>query len=129
MTLKNVLWTLLGVMLLIAGYSIVVEKPDGSTRDVPARLHGVWVTTNPDYSDRYLEIGRNFITFGTGGVNSKRFEVTGFEGYRDSDGRELDTIYFKDVDGSKFSRQLYLGLETGKQLTFKNQPEVVWVFQ
>ena len=127
MNLRNGLLIALGVLLLIVGFNALVEKPDGSFRAVPDRLQGAYVTANPEYSDRYLEIGSEFITFGTGGVNSRRYEVTGFDGTQDVEGRELGTVYFRDVDGSKFSREFYFSLEDGKQLVFKNQPEVVWV--
>ena len=35
-------------------------------RDVPDHLLGVWVTPEPTYQDRYLEISPVTITFGTG---------------------------------------------------------------
>jgi len=127
MNLRNGLLIVLGVLLLIVGYNALVEKPAGKSRTVPDRIQGAWVTANPEYSDRYLEIGAEFITFGTGGVNSRRYEVTGFDETRDVEGRELNTVYFRDVDGSKFSREFYFTLKDGKQLVFKNQPQVVWL--
>ena len=127
MKLRNGLLIVLGVLVLIVGFRALVEKPDGKFRTVPDRLQGAFVTANPEYSDRYLEIGSEFITFGMGGVNSRRYEVTGFDETRDVEGRELDTVYFRDVGGSKFSREFYFTEEDGKRLVFKNQPEVVWV--
>ena len=127
MSLKNGLLTVLGVLLLIVGYRVLFEEPTGRLRTVPEDLHGGWVTANPDYSDRYLEIGADFITFGTGGVNSKKYKVTGFDRDREADGRELNTIYFRDVDRSTFSREFYVSSDKGGGLVFANQPQVVWV--
>jgi len=127
MSLKNGLLAVLGVLLLIVGYRVLFEEPTGRLRTVPEDLLGVWVTTNPEYSDRYLEFGADFITFGTGGVNSKKYKVTGFDRDRDTDGRELNTIYFRDVDRSTFSRQFHVGSDKGDGLVFINQTEVVWV--
>ena len=127
MKLRNGLLVVLGVLALIVVFRALIEKPDGEIRTMPDRIQGAFVTANPEYSDRYLEIGSEFITFGTGGVNSRRYEVTGFDETRDVEGRELDTVYFRDVDGSKFRREFYFTLENGKRLVFKNQPEVVWV--
>jgi len=127
MNLRNGLLFVLGVLVLIVVFRALVEEPDGSLRAVPDRIQGAFVTAHPEYSDRYLEIGSEFITFGTGGVNSRRYEVTGFDETRDVEGREFDTVYFSDVDGSKFSREFYFTEENGKRLVFKNQPQVVWV--
>ena len=127
MNLRKGLLIVLGVLVLIVGFRALVEKPDGKFRTVPNRLQGAFVTANPEYSDRYLEIGSEFITFGTGGVNSRRYEVTGFDETRDAEGRELYTVYFRDVSGSKFNREFYFTEEDGKRLVFKNQPQVVWV--
>ena len=127
MNLRNGLLIVLGILLLMIGYRLLVPRPVGEYRTVPDRLHGAWVTTNPEYSDRYLEFGAEYIPFGTGGVNSKKYKVTGFDHDRDAEGRELDTVYFRDVDRSTFSRKFIVSSEGGEQLFFENQPEVVWV--
>ena len=110
--------------MLIAGYRVLFDEKPGSLRTIPLDLHGVWVTANPDYSDRYLQFGADFITFGTGGVNSHRYRVTGFDRDRDAAGVERDRVYFRDADRSTISRRFSV---TGNQLVFDNQPEVVWI--
>lgn len=126
MKLKQGLLIVLGVLLAILAYRLMTGISQGDSRSVPDRLHGVWVTTNQNYSDRFLKLGENYIEFGTGGVDSQRFEVTGFGGTRDDRGRELNTIYFRGVDGSKFSREFVVSMEGTPRLVFKNQPEVEW---
>lgn len=127
MSLRNGLLIILGVVLLVAGGRWLTEKPEGALREVPSRFHGVWVTFNPEYSDRYVKLGSGFITFGTGGVNSQRFEVTGVDTGRNPDGGELNTIFFRGVDGSKFSREFYYDRDGRGHLVFRNQPEVEWI--
>jgi hypothetical protein len=129
MKLRDGLLVILGVLVLIAGASVLFDEPEGSLRTVPTDLRGVWVTANLDYGDRYLELGADFITFGTGGVNARRFKVTGFDRTRDVKGKEIDTVYFQDVDGSSFSRQFSVGPGRGDELVFLNQPQVVWVHE
>lgn len=124
MKLRDGLLIVFGIVLLIAGYRVVFDEKPGRLRTIPSDLHGVWVTANPDYSDRYLELGAEFITFGTGGVNAHRFTVTGFDRDRDADGGLRDRVYFRDADRSTISRGFSV---TGNQLVFDNQPEVVWV--
>lgn len=127
MKLRDGLLVILGVLLIIVIGRTVLNGPGAMQRTLPEELCGVWVTANPEYSDRYLELGSDFITFGTGGVNSRRFEVTGFDRDRDEKGRDLNTVYFRDVDGSKFSRQFHVSTDNGRQLVFHNQPDVVWL--
>jgi len=127
MRLRDGLLVILGVLLIIVVARALSNGPAAMRRTVPEEFCGVWVTANPEYSDRYLELGSDFITFGTGGVNSRRFAVTGFNRSRDEKGRELSTVYFRDVDGSEFSRQFHADTDDGRQLVFVNQPDVVWV--
>jgi len=127
MKMRNALLAILGLLLIIVLYRALTTPPEGAFRKVPERLQGVWITSNQEYSDRFLELGADFITFGTGGVNSRRFEVTGIDESRDpTTGRELFVVYFKDVDGSRFSREFSVHLENKKELVFVNQPDVVW---
>ena len=127
MKLRHGLLIVLGVLLVILGYRVLSGPTEGNSRSVPDRYHGVWVTTNQDYSDRFLKLGGDFIEFGTGGVNSQRFKVSGFEDTRDDQGRELNTVYFRGVDGGRFSREFYFSMDGGPRLIFENQPEVVWI--
>jgi hypothetical protein len=127
MNLRDGLLTILGVLVLIVVARVLLDEPEGRLRTVPGDFRGVWVTGNHDYGDRYLELGADFITFGTGGVNARRFEVTGFDRDRDVMGKEIDTVYFRDVNGSSFSRQFSVATDRKDELVFTNQPGVVWV--
>jgi len=126
MSLRNALLVILGLLLVFVVFDAVFDKPEGAMRDVPDRIRGSWVTSHPDYSDRYLEFRAESVTFGTGGVTSQTFNVTGFDSLRESDGRELNTVYFRSVDGSAFSRQFHFSEEGQRTLVFVNQPDVIW---
>lgn len=126
MSLRNGLLAVLGLLLAYVVLGAILDRPQGMTRTVPDHLHGAWVTANPDYSDRYLEFRADSITFGTGGVNSQTFKITGFDRSLEADGRELDRVYFRSVDRSTFSRQFHFSRQGRKTLVFVNQPDVVW---
>lgn len=126
MSFRNGLLLVLGLLLAFVIGNAVLEDPPGEMRTVPAHLRGTWVTAHQSYSDRYLTFREDAITFGTGGVSSRTFEVTGFDQGRDAHGRELDTVYFRSVDGSSFSRQFRFSQQGRKTLVFVNQPDVVW---
>jgi len=126
MSLRNALLVILGLLFGFVVYNAIFDEPEGAMRTVPDRLHGAWVTSHPEYSDRYLELRAETITFGTGGVNSQTFRITGFDHGREPDGREVDTIYFRSVDGSSFSRQFLVSEGDRRTLVFVNQPDVIW---
>jgi hypothetical protein len=126
MNLRNALLVILGLVLAFVVYDAVFDKPEGALRTVPDRFHGAWVTAHSGYSDRYLEFRRETVTFGTGGVNSQTFKITGFDHSREPDGRELNTVYFRSVNGSDFSRQFHFSEGKRKTLVFVDQPDVDW---
>ena len=125
-TMFVILIVLLAVMII---YRVMVPRDPMVAKTLPKEHHGIWVTTNIDYSDRYVEIDKDSITFGTGGVTGKRYLVTGYNREREEGGVVIHTVYFKDVDGSRFSRPYIFEPGDGGSLMFKNQPEVVWVRQ
>lgn len=127
MNLRNGLLVALGIVLAIAGYRMLFQEQMGQLRAVPANLQGVWVTTNPEYGDGYVELGADFITFGSGAVTSKRFKVTGLDRGGDRHPIETYTVYFRDVGKSTLSRSFTFSKDGGGRLVFVNQPEVVWV--
>jgi len=126
MKFRNTLLVILGLALAYVVFDAVFDQPEGALRTVPDRFHGAWVTSNSEYSDRYLEFRAESVTFGTGGVNSQTFKVTGFDHSREPDGRELNTVFFRSGNGSSFSRQFYFSDGARKELVFVNQPDVVW---
>ena len=129
MSLRALVMAVIGVLLVLIAYRLFVPFEPTVSKTMPIHLQGTWITTDLHYSDRYVEIGPDFIVFGTGGVTGKRFAVTGFDQrYRD-DGELVNTVYFKDVDGSRYSRQFIFTPENRGQLVFANQPGVAWIRQ
>jgi len=94
------------------------------SQTLPAELVGLWTTADPSYSDRYLELQPDTITFGTGGTSSIKYSIIGVA--RPEAGEdEAYEIHFRGVDGAKFSREIVLA-GSGDNLFFRSQPEVVW---
>jgi hypothetical protein len=96
---------------------------------MPERFLGTFVSDDQRYSDRYVKIETDGIVFGTGGVTGKRYAVTGYNREYEDDGTVLNTVYFRNVDGTRMSRQFYYESEGRGRLTFTSQPEVTWVRQ
>lgn len=129
MSLRALVMAVIGVLLVLIAYRLFVPLEHTVSKTMPVHLQGTWITTDLHYSDHYVEIGPDFIVFGTGGVTGRRFPVTGFDQrYRD-DGELVNTVHFKGADGSRSSRQFIFTPENRGQLVFANQQGVVWVRQ
>jgi len=112
----------LAVVAVVAGRLLYQQGFDSKT--VPTELVGLWTTADPSYSDRYLELQPDSITFGTGGTSFIKYSIIGVV-RQEAGGGEAYEIHFRGVDGAKFSREIVLA-GSGDKLFFRSQPEVVW---
>ncbi len=124
MSTGRILLILLGlaVIAVVAGRLLYQQGFDSKT--VPTELIGLWTTADPSYSDRYLELQPDSITFGTGGTSSIKYSIIGVV-RQEAGEREAYEIHFRGVDGAKFSREIVLA-GSGNKLYFRSQAEVVW---
>ena len=112
----------LAVIAVVAGRMLYHQGFDSKT--VPINLVGLWTTADPNYSDRYLELQSDTITFGTGGTSSIKHSVIGVVRQEAGEGEAYE-IHFRGVDGAIFGREIVL-TGSGDKLFFRSQPEVVW---
>ena len=124
MSTRRILLILLGlaVVAVVAGRLLYEQGFDSKT--VPTELVGLWTTADPSYSDRYIELQPDSITFGTGGTSSIKYSIIGVVRQEAGEGEAYE-IHFRGVDGAKFSREIVLA-GSGDKLFFRSQPEVVW---
>jgi len=94
---------------------------------VPDELIGIWVTDDPDYSDRPFEIKRDTVIFelGLGYFDFDVFPIANVEKI-DSEERILYTIYYLIPSGIEFQFSFYYTPTNGGEIRFKNQPEMRW---
>ena len=94
---------------------------------VPEELLGVWVTKDPNYSDRPFEIKKNTVVFEQG-LGYLDFDVYPIAGVKktESEGQTLYIIYYTIASGKKFEFSFYFSTANGGEIRFKNQPEMVW---
>ena len=125
MDTKRILLILLGlvVVAVVAGRLLYHQDFDSST--VPTKLVGLWTTADPNYSDRYLTLQPDTITFGTGHTSFIKYSIIGVV-RQEAGEAEVYEIHFRGVDGAKFSREIVLA-SSGDSLSFKSQPHVVWM--
>ena len=110
----------LGLLVALAGCG-----PE-RTKTVPNALIGVWKTTAPDYADRFLEISRDTIRFGTGGDESYVRSIVGVEKVLEN-GRTVYTIVYIDpADPGKYQYKVAFYYDPGNQgvIRYKNRKDM-----
>jgi len=117
------IWTGVAVILVVA-LGALLSREDTGSKTAPPQLVGTWTSAHPDYSDRYLILTSDSITFGIGGTSTVHYSIVGVE-VEEHHGNQCFVVHFQGVDGTRFRREIVLD-ETGTSLHFKSQPGVVW---
>ncbi len=91
---------------------------------LPDELVGVWKTSAPKYADRYFELKRDTIVFGTGGGTASRHVIDRIEEAREGY-QTLYTIFYTD-DGTQYQWSFYYDPAHGKSIRLKHQASIVW---
>jgi len=124
MTLRRALIWVVGIAVFVVLASSLLDRPNLDSKMVPTSLVGEWTSDHPEYSDRYLKLTSQSITFGVGRTSYVKYTVIGIEEGQ-VEGVEKIILHFRDVAGSKFKRTMVV--ETpGARMYFESQPAVVW---
>ena len=116
-----------GIVLAFSVLAVLAGCGPERTKTVPDELVGVWRTTDPKYADRFLELTKTTISFGTGGQDSYTRTVVAVEKRR-GNGDTLYTVVYVDPQGEyKFS--LYYEAVGGGLIRYKNQKGIAWTRQ
>jgi hypothetical protein len=99
----------------------------GKKPTVPDDLIGVWKTSTPQYEDRFFEIKKDEIIFGTGEGNSDTHRINNIEmeKIRGVESR-LYTIHYKNLEGQECKFSFYYDPTKRGVIRFKNQEKMVW---
>ncbi len=110
------------VVAIVAARLVLWEKPEFS--EVTPRLFGLWTTTHPEFSDRYVEFHKNRVIFGTGGTGVVKFNVSGMNTEKIGD---IDhyTVFYRDLAGTRHTADVFLD-EPGRVLRFTDSAEARW---
>lgn len=113
--------------LLFALLALMIGVQCGQMFTVPEELIGVWVTKDPNYSDRPFEIKENTVIFeqGLGYLDFDVYPIVGVK-KTESEGQTLYIIYYTIPSGRKFEFSFYYSAANGGEIRFKNQPEMLW---
>ncbi len=92
---------------------------------LPDGLLGVWKTSAPKYADRFFELKREAITFGTGEGASSAHDILSVE--KVPAGKQvLYTIRYATEGGKRSEFSFYYDPANGGTIRFKNQKEMEW---
>lgn len=120
---RIVIWVLIVVAAaLVAGGLLLRDGVDSKT--IPSSMVGEWTSDHPEYSDRYITLTPNSITFGVGGTSSVKYAIIGIE-TNEGEGVPSIILHFRDAAGTTFKREVILD-PSGSAWFFASQPEVVW---
>jgi hypothetical protein len=99
----------------------------GKKETLPDDLIGVWKTAAPFYADRFFEIKKGEIVFGTGegGFNTNTIIYIEAEKIR-GEKTSLYTIHYKDQEGEKYTFSFHYDPEMNGVIRLKNQKQFVW---
>jgi hypothetical protein len=113
------LWAAMAVVVLVAT-AIGCGTP---SEDLPAEVLGRWVTSEPRYADRFLEIGRATVRFGTGGAASETYPISRVTTESGPRGRLIRITYLVEDDEMQLSFHYDSGDST---IRLQNQSSFRW---
>ena len=115
-------WIIIGSAILLVAFLVFLpERPT----PLPDELVGVWTTSHPKYADRYLDLTKATIIFGTGKESIDTNFISNVEKTL-QDKAILYTIYFHRVGGPEDKVSFYYDPANGGIIRFKNQKHIDW---
>jgi hypothetical protein len=100
------------------------ECESGQTTNIPDNLVGVWETSAMKYKDRFLEIKKDVVIFGTGDGNQSIQPIRKVKAER-QDQQDLYTVSYLDDDGGENSFSFFYD-PAGDAIRLKNQEDIEW---
>jgi len=118
---------LVGLLVVVVAAIVVArlvlwETPEYA--EITPRLIGLWTSSHPEFTDRYVEFQRNSIMFGTGGTGVVKFKVQGMNAEKIGD-VDRYTIFYRDLAGTKHYADMLLD-EPGEVLRFTDSADARW---
>ncbi len=110
------------VVAIVIGRMIVHEKPQ--VPEAPQPLVGLWTCEDQARSDHYVEFGRDFVVFGTGGTGSHRCRVLGSDQESVGDLKQY-TVYYRDMAGVRHVRDIVYDAPRNT-IRFTDEPRVTY---
>ncbi len=96
-------------------------------KTVPDELVGVWKTSAPNYADRYFELKKDAIIFGTGKGSASVNAILKVEEVREEKEKVvLYVIHYTNEGGKDYLLSFYYDPTDAGRIRFKNQMQIEW---
>lgn len=97
----------------------------GDRQTVPEDILGVWKTAHPKYEDRYIEITKDALIFGTGGDTFRLHAIADVDNSRE--GKSIMyTITHINHEGQRYRFSFYYDPEDNGTMRLKHQQRIIW---
>jgi len=93
---------------------------------VPDELVGVWKTSTPGYTDRYLELRKQMVIFGMGSSSISINPIVKMEEVR-KENTDLYVIQYVGDGNKTYSLAFYYSPSNGGRIRLKNQIQIEWI--
>jgi len=113
------------ILLAFAILTTPVACQSRKNTAVPDDLVGVWTTTEPKYTDRFLEFTTGGIFFGTSEGNVDIHPIVNIEHTRENQ-NTLYTISYATPEGREAAFSFYHDPANDGVIRFKNQQHIAW---
>lgn len=119
-------WRSLGGIAAVAvlAVALLVACLEPASVSLPPEVLGTWVTAEPVYAGRYLELRPDTVIFGTGEVEPVRGQIT-FIGHQYVSGTSRYDIDYMTSDGAELQVVIYY-LPVERTVELKSRPGVRW---
>ena len=113
------------IVLAIALFATIIGCQSQTSNTVPEKLLGVWKTSHSKYADRFIEIKKDVIIFGTGGESIELHALADI-----SESREGKLFFYAishiNHHGQRYTFAFYYDPDDGGTMRFKNQRRIIW---
>jgi hypothetical protein len=108
------------VVAIVVGRLIVHQQPQSP--EAPQQLIGLWTCDDQARSDHYVEFGRDFVIFGTGGTGSYKCRLLGSDQEAVGDLKQY-TVYYRDMAGTRHIKDLVFDAARNT-IRFTDEPRI-----
>lgn len=116
-------------VLVLLGLVIVVIGCQGERFPaVPDELVGIWKTSDAKYSDRFFELKKDVVVFGTGETTVSVHRIASVKRVRTGN-QSLYTISYLNESPDKSEWSFYYDAANGPTIQLKNQMHINWTKQ
>jgi hypothetical protein len=112
------------IMVAFAVLTALWGCQSGVNTTVPDNLVGIWETSESRYQDRFMELKKDVVIFGTGDGNQSIHSIRKVK-TASQDERILYTVYYLDEEGGEYFFSFFYS-PTGRVITLKNRDEIEW---